>query len=138
MPKTEAIIEFYRVIQTYRAIRTIAKVLDKHDVTDCILFIRTPHNTFLEGLQAYSDMRTQLAEMITAAANTLNTTPHELLKELEIRILNKENIKIELESLLERKDSLSPEEFKDELEEIYNKHDISHDLSINELISKFL
>lgn len=132
----ETVIELWDCIQAHAALKRIEKTLVKHDVNDYIIFLRTTHNSFLHGVNSRSDVLSQLAHLITNAASDLGVSPRQLAKDVEMKVYDIDTLRLELEELLDKQSELSQEEFKEQMREIYKKHEVTKE-KIDEMMKEF-
>lgn len=121
MIRKDDAIELWHCIQAHVALKQIGKTLDKHEVEDYIIFIRTENNTFLNGYTAYSDTVSQLAHLIENTAADLGIAPTNLGKQINDKLLDNLRLKVELDLIFDDT-SLSSEEQQEQIKETFTKH----------------
>lgn len=121
MIRKEDAIELWHCIQAHVALKQIGKTLDKHEVEDYLIFIRTKGNTFLNGYTVQSDTITQLAHLIENAAADLGIAPTNLGQQINEKLLDNLRLKVELDLIFDDA-TLSSEEQQEQIKEVFKKH----------------
>lgn len=112
-------IELYECIQSHISIRQIADIIEKHDLDDYIIFIRTRHNTFLRG-STLGKTTTQLSQLLMNAADDMGKSVEELLEEIKVSIYKQKLLRVKLQEIAEDF-SLSPEERQEAIRKAYKE-----------------
>lgn len=102
MGKTNPHVEAWQCVQAHRAMKKIEKVLEKYEIEDFMVFIRTEDHTFLRGHNEYSPIISQLSHLIANLSSEIDKSPDEIIDDLKDNAQKARNLQAQAENIVER------------------------------------